>query len=177
MVAGLQLDASAYGAENRLAIVNLRDVVQDLHSRLALVDSGSEIFTRRHVEEAMIHVTATFESRMDQVSDAVRALIEEAIGRASAAWQASLEDDCLPRLEALVSDLQRSLLNPPPGEGGPPGPSGPAGPAGPPGPRARPVLLVHLAHLVHLRTLLAPPIHLPIASWPSSGAWPTSVPT
>ena len=139
MVAGLQLDASAYGAENWLAIVNLRDVVQDLHSRLALVDSGSEIFTRRHVEEAMIHVTSTFESRMDQVSDAVRALIEEAVGRASAAWQASLEDGRLPRLEALVSDLQRSIPNPPPGACGPPGPAGPSGPwpwpsPGPPGP-------------------------------------------
>ena len=85
MVASLQLDASAYGSENQAAILDLRDVVQGLHSRLALVDSGSEVFTRRHVEEAMLHLSSTFESRMNQVSDAVCVLIEEAVGRASVA--------------------------------------------------------------------------------------------
>lgn len=61
MIASLQLDASSYGAENRAAIVDLRAVVKDIHSRLALFDLTSKTFTRRQFEEVIRHLSATFE--------------------------------------------------------------------------------------------------------------------
>lgn len=61
MVASLQLDASAYGAENWVVIVELNYVVKDLHTLLTLVNLGSDIFTRRHGKEAINQHISTLE--------------------------------------------------------------------------------------------------------------------
>lgn len=60
MIVRLQLEASAYCAKNRAAIIELRAFVQDIYSRFVLVSPGLKIFTRRHVEEAMRHLSTTF---------------------------------------------------------------------------------------------------------------------
>lgn len=61
MIASMQLDTSSYAAENDFAIVNLRAVVQDIHTRLYLFNSASEIFIRRHFKEAMRSFSSKFE--------------------------------------------------------------------------------------------------------------------
>lgn len=63
----------------------------------------------------MHQLSSTFEYQMTHVSNAVHALIEEAILRAVASWQAALEDVCIPLLKALVSNLQSLIYNAPPG--------------------------------------------------------------
>lgn len=40
MVTHLQFNAAEFGSENLVAIINLRAVVQDINSHLAIVDSG-----------------------------------------------------------------------------------------------------------------------------------------
>lgn len=60
MIASLQLNASAYGAKNRMAIFDLRSVFQGIHTRLALVELASEIFTRHHVKKVMNHISSRF---------------------------------------------------------------------------------------------------------------------
>lgn len=96
MVASLQLDVSAHGAENQLAIVDLQFVVQDLHTHLAIFNSGSKSFARRHVKEAMNYISSTLKYQMPQVSNTVLYLKKEAIYCVVASWYASHEDDHLP---------------------------------------------------------------------------------
>lgn len=89
-----------------MVIFNLRAVAQDLYTRLAFVDSGSEIFTCRHAEEAVNHLQAVFEDQMTQVFNMVKTLINETVSRAASLWKAGQENSCLPRLKALNLDLQ-----------------------------------------------------------------------
>lgn len=50
-----------------------------------------------------------FEDLMNQVLDTVHALIKEVISSSVASWQAAPKDKRLPRLKALVSELQRFI--------------------------------------------------------------------
>lgn len=95
MIISLKLNASAYGAKKQVASVILRDVVQDLHTCLALVDLDSEIFIRHHVKDTMSHLSSTLEDQFFQVSETVHALIKEANPTAVASLQAAPEDDRL----------------------------------------------------------------------------------
>lgn len=53
MVSRLIADASNFGVENWVTIINLREVVQGLHNYLTLVDSVSKVFTRQQVASAV----------------------------------------------------------------------------------------------------------------------------
>lgn len=77
MMSRNQLNASAYGAKNVVAIVNLRSFVKDLYTRLALVDSDFEIFTFSHVKEAMNHLRSTFKDKNVPSIKNVARLLEE----------------------------------------------------------------------------------------------------
>lgn len=92
MVVSLHLEASAYSTKSQSSIFDLCAVVQGIHSHLAIVDLGLEVFNRPHVDEAMRHLSSKFKVQMTQVSDTVRA---------SAACQTSLEDGRCPSLRLL----------------------------------------------------------------------------
>lgn len=49
MVASLHLEISAYGADDQVAIAELRSVVNYIHTCLAIVNTCSEIFNHIHV--------------------------------------------------------------------------------------------------------------------------------
>lgn len=138
LVSRLRNDASAFGEENRAAIVELRDVAQDLHQRLELVDRGAASFTRQHVETALIHFRAAIEGRLDNVSSVVQSQIAHQVSLAVAAQPPPAEDPRIPSLINMMEELRRAWEQYPPsgnpGLTGPSGPSGPAGPSGPPGP-------------------------------------------
>lgn len=60
MIVSLQLYASAYGAENKDDVIDLRAIYKTSKLFLALVELGLELFTRRHVIEVMHHLGSTF---------------------------------------------------------------------------------------------------------------------
>lgn len=64
MIASLQLDTAKFSAEFIVVFINLRSVVHEIHTHLALVDSVSKIFTRRHFKEAMINLRPSFKDQM-----------------------------------------------------------------------------------------------------------------
>lgn len=71
MVSWLHVNTSNFGGDNRFSIINLREVVQEFHKHLAMVDSGSEIFTCQHNNVAVVYLRLQFKERMASVSTAV----------------------------------------------------------------------------------------------------------
>lgn len=60
----LKNEASAYGVKNRLAIVNLQEVVQALYHHLLVVDYNSKSFARAHVTTDEDSIQALLKERL-----------------------------------------------------------------------------------------------------------------
>ena len=129
LVSRLRNEASAFGGENRLAIVELRGIAQDLHQRLELVDRGAASFARQQVESALSQFRVAIEGRLDNVSSVVQAQIAHQVALALATQSPAAEDPRIPSLMDTVEELRRLWSQRPSSQdAGPPGPSGPSGP-------------------------------------------------
>ena len=133
LVSRLRNEASAFGGENRLAIVELRGIAQDLHQRVELVDRGAASFARQQIESALSQFRMTIEGRLDNVSSVVQAQIAHQVALALATQSPAVED---PRISSWWTPWKNY-------DG--------CGPNAPPlGMLAPPVLVAPLAPLAHL---------------------------
>lgn len=85
MVYRLHANVSKYEGANCVAMINLREVAQELHNQLVLVDYGQRIFTRQHVSASVAQLRLQFLERMVGVSYVVHFRINTQIAAALAA--------------------------------------------------------------------------------------------
>ncbi|KAJ9087868.1 hypothetical protein DSO57_1028863 [Entomophthora muscae] len=163
----LQQESLALGNENKNAIVDLRNTMETIHSRLQLVASGSESFTCLHVSRDITHINQQIEQIMIQYFSPefnwdiqIQNNIAEAINKNTVDPQWTFFYKLLQSLQSNVGQFQTELTlirsSNISGSSGSPGPSGTndltdsPGSNDSPGSDAPPVLLVLLGPLEHL---------------------------
>ena len=108
LVSRLQDKASAFGGENRVVIVELRGVAQDLHRRLELVDIGAANFTQQHVNDALHQFQLSIEDRLNNVFSVTQGQIAHQVAVALSTQLAPPEDPRIPSILETLDDLRRA---------------------------------------------------------------------